>query len=476
MRGGSLEGHWEKIARTFSRSWGIRVVLSGTACHFDGTGTIKIPANADHLKEADQRILEGMLDHEWGHAAEEVEAKEKGHPSIFTVLGRQKSNAMQILVNAFEDIRIETKNGAKYVGVAENLRRMNEFLSKHMGEEARAGRISNWQMLYCGIMSRHYGERPSWISQPIADIIDRMEDIIKDARDAKHAGDCEELAKRVMARLSDILKDAETTEDEHKGLPIEKTQPKSQPKKQDAREGDKKQKPQKAQKQSDHEQEGKPKSEQKSDKNKQGKAEKQSGDKPKESAKPSRDDNNDNDGGDEGGDGAALDGDDEESEDSDNGEGKGAAGDEETDGDESEEGGGEEGGEGEDFDDQDFESDGEGSGGDSGDGETEGSSGDGGGDDDLGDGDTDQAGSSGSQDGASGITQPPDIDGKQPFSSEMKDEAGRLLSQDAKDKDMMDQVREVISKASKQQMMTDRQRHYTHPQVKDRINIVKPKP
>lgn len=124
--GKTLEGSFTKIARAMSKNYDVTVVASGFRCDTDGKSTIRIPFNADDMKESDQQVLHGMLDHEVAHVVEEreaIEAQARGAkvrtPTEMMIACVNRKEKM--MLNVFEDIRIEAKASAKYVGVAENL-------------------------------------------------------------------------------------------------------------------------------------------------------------------------------------------------------------------------------------------------------------------------------------------------------------------------------------------------------------------
>lgn len=116
-----LEGPFTAIARAMSKHWKVRIEPSGTELKTDGE-VIRFPWNADDIDSIPFQVLNGYLDHEVGHIAEEREHRDAEQVTPLTILNRDaKTKALKLLFNAFEDIRMEIKRSRMYPGVAENL-------------------------------------------------------------------------------------------------------------------------------------------------------------------------------------------------------------------------------------------------------------------------------------------------------------------------------------------------------------------
>ena len=80
-----LVGPYAKLAATMSRNWGVEIIPSGYQCSYDGK-RIRIPFTSDHLPESMKPVLDGMVDHETLHAAEDITAVEAGRAARLRVL------------------------------------------------------------------------------------------------------------------------------------------------------------------------------------------------------------------------------------------------------------------------------------------------------------------------------------------------------------------------------------------------------
>ncbi len=207
-------GPFTRIARTISRQWGVNVRLDGLSARTDGT-TIYIPANADDLKGADARILHGYLDHEVAHVTQEVRAKErqvKGEKckSPLQLMKECKTNAEKLMLNVFEDVRIERIASAEYPGIAENLRLLNGHSVDLFRKEVAAGKSQvaqdPWQALAGGIIAAAMGLPMDWVEPEVTDLLTLLEDEIRAATKAQLPEDAWELAQRVIAKLKNFLK------------------------------------------------------------------------------------------------------------------------------------------------------------------------------------------------------------------------------------------------------------------------------
>ena len=229
----SLEGRFGKIARLFSRNYGVTVRMAGTACCTTADGTIWIPANSDDLKEEDKDILEGMLDHEVWHQREEQKAKEKraagvsetSWPAPMAVFKATKNGRERLLLNVFEDIRIEADARKSYVGVADNLLEMHsrlDFTMKTHVKEALEGKrdpktglpkkFDPWWLIGCGISNQAEGRDNAWMPPEYVETLERLRPIIADHVKMVHVGDALDLAKRVLAELKDSIKEEPSEE------------------------------------------------------------------------------------------------------------------------------------------------------------------------------------------------------------------------------------------------------------------------
>lgn len=221
----NLAGPFTKIARTMSSNWGVEVIPSGTRCETDGQ-RIFIPFTADYLPEAQQQILHGHLDHEVSHVMEERAHKDAGRETPLDVMralkkaGGRVNRILMMLLNAYEDIRIEAKNGAKYPGMRENLAKANvhAMAAFRRRTEADRAKASFWGELVCGIIAAARGEDTSWLRPDVAPYLDLIGDELDAIQNARWVQDCLELARqtydKVSAKAAKAMEDEARREDE----------------------------------------------------------------------------------------------------------------------------------------------------------------------------------------------------------------------------------------------------------------------
>jgi cobalamin biosynthesis protein CobT len=204
-----LQSKWERIARVFSRNFGVRVQLSGLRACTDGA-TISLPANADHFRPEDQQVLEGLLDHELSHVKEETEAKERGRQGPLAVMKSLPDSRTKMMFNCFEDIRIEERAARDFPGMAENLRHMNEYLSARGGKMRAEGKLKGsdfWTSLGCYIIAKARGFEDPGTPKSVKMLADGVVgDLIVRSRTAATPQEAAALARECVARMLAVLK------------------------------------------------------------------------------------------------------------------------------------------------------------------------------------------------------------------------------------------------------------------------------
>lgn len=209
-----LEGPFTAIARAMSEKWDIRILASGTELSTDGD-TIRFPWNADDIDAIPFAVLNGYLDHEVGHIREERSHREAGRETPLAIMRRQKNTTMKMLINVFEDIRMEIKYGVDYVGVAQNLHAANlhsvDLFRKRYGDKPD-GRGAFWHTLGCAIILEARGCSTDWVPEDIRPYVSECGPEILASRSAVWGSDSERLAERVYNKVreaaEEILKEA----------------------------------------------------------------------------------------------------------------------------------------------------------------------------------------------------------------------------------------------------------------------------
>jgi cobalamin biosynthesis protein CobT len=210
-----LEGPFTAIARAMAEKWDIRIIPSGTELSTDGE-VIRFPWNADDIATVPFAVLNGYLDHEVGHIREERSHREAGRETPLAIMRRQKNTTMKMLINVFEDIRMEIKYGEDYLGVAQNLHAANlhsvDLFRKRYGDRPD-GRGAFWHTLGCAIILEARGCSTDWVPEDMREYVALCAPEIADSRSAVWGVDSERLAERVFNKVrkaaEDIIKQAE---------------------------------------------------------------------------------------------------------------------------------------------------------------------------------------------------------------------------------------------------------------------------
>jgi len=207
------------IARAMSRNWQVNVVPSGYECCTDGD-TIKYPFNADHLKDADQKVLHGLLDHETAHVADERDHADAGQITPLQLCRKCRTNREKMLLNVFEDIRIEHKYSARYPGMAENLAAAN--LNSVRQYQQKSDHSKNfWHTLGCGIIFAAHGLDTSWMPAEFTPYMDAVADEIAAGPKSRWGSDSLALARSAIKKIGDKAEELEQPE-QQKGEPQQK--------------------------------------------------------------------------------------------------------------------------------------------------------------------------------------------------------------------------------------------------------------
>ena len=209
-----LEGPFTAIARAQSKHWGVTIQASGAALCTDGE-VIKFPWNGDDIETIPFQVLNGYLDHEVGHVAEEREHRSAGKTTPMELMRAQTNVTKRMLLNVFEDIRMELKRGRLYPGVQDNLKATNqhsvETFQKRFGE-GEGERANFWHTLGCGIIMAARGLDTSWMPEGYAPFMALCEPEIEASRTTVWVADNIPLVNGVydkVTALAEALKDYE---------------------------------------------------------------------------------------------------------------------------------------------------------------------------------------------------------------------------------------------------------------------------
>jgi cobalamin biosynthesis protein CobT len=197
-----LEGPFTAIARAMSDKWDVVIKASGTELCTDGD-IIKFPWNADDIDALPFAVLNGYLDHEVGHIVEERKHKEQGRETPLQVMRRLKNPTLKMLLNVFEDIRMEIAFAQDYIGVGENLRAANvhsvELFERRHGGTGSKGNF--WHTLGCGIILQARDCSIDWMPPEYAPYMELVQPEIAASLAATSVQDTERLAQRVYDKV-----------------------------------------------------------------------------------------------------------------------------------------------------------------------------------------------------------------------------------------------------------------------------------
>lgn len=207
-----LIGEFERVARTMASKYDLRVVPSDK-CATDGR-TIYYPGNADMLKGASGNALNGWLDHEVGHITEEDRHLEYGMEAPMSLMKRATTKKKKLLLNTFEDIRMERQKSEEFVGMAENLKASMEYSAKLVLEaekkrEEEGGEMNFWHLYASGAILKSGGYDIDFLPPQVKEAIDMTSDEIEASRYTRWASDNDELASRVLRKLDDAADEKE---------------------------------------------------------------------------------------------------------------------------------------------------------------------------------------------------------------------------------------------------------------------------
>jgi cobalamin biosynthesis protein CobT len=205
-----LIGEFERVARTMASKYDLRVVPSDR-CSTDGR-TIFYPGNAEMLDGASAAALNGWLDHEVGHITEEDRHKENGREVPMDMMKRATTKKKKLLLNAFEDIRMERQKSQEYVGMAENLKASMEHAAKlQMAAEKRredeGGEMNFWHMYAVGVVLKAEGQNVSFMPREIREALETTVEEIEASRFTRWASENEELVNRALRKLDDAAEE-----------------------------------------------------------------------------------------------------------------------------------------------------------------------------------------------------------------------------------------------------------------------------
>ncbi|MGW8177338.1 MAG: cobaltochelatase CobT-related protein, partial [bacterium] len=202
--------------RAQSKHWGVTITPSGSALSTDGE-TIHFPWNSDDITKVPFQVLNGYLDHEVGHVAEEREHRNHGLVTPMDIMRGQRNPTKRMLLNVFEDIRMELKRGKLYPGVQDNLKAANlhsvdTFKKRYSTAEGKSANF--WHTFGCGIIMSARGLDISWLPEGFQPFMDLVEPEIRESTTTTWAQDSIALATRVYDKVKGLAEALEAFKEE----------------------------------------------------------------------------------------------------------------------------------------------------------------------------------------------------------------------------------------------------------------------
>ncbi len=206
-------GKFERLARVFSKNWGVRVLLEGLTPCATNDGRIFLPVNSDDLSHADQQVIEGVLDHEVSHIREEVEAKARkarGEQRITPLeqAGECKDTIEKLIWNCYEDNRIERNARARWPGIADNLRRMARHYVERQQKAFEAQEpVNSWELVGTILAHGSDGDRLEWLPDEMDELLELLRPDLELANQTKDAEECYRLGLWTIEKVRDLMPD-----------------------------------------------------------------------------------------------------------------------------------------------------------------------------------------------------------------------------------------------------------------------------
>jgi hypothetical protein len=210
-----LNGYFERIARVFSRDYGVTVELgrAGSVPMADlETKRIYLPADIEFASPEMRFVIEGLLDHETAHIRAEVEFTGEDRCSkLMEKAVETETKAVPDLFNSYEDARAERDASNSWVGVGDNLLRKNlHYYDEHKEKFSRMEEAGGPPPPAAYFMSAlnfrtRLGELPGWLPDDIREFAGNFEDLFDRADKAWRPRESFELAKETYERIKELI-------------------------------------------------------------------------------------------------------------------------------------------------------------------------------------------------------------------------------------------------------------------------------
>lgn len=200
-----LETAFQKIARIISSQYNINVVIRGTRAYIDmKTRTIVLPSLDSDAVKGIEAVLDGLLDHEVGHA---LFTDEKAVQDA--KLGPQG----QPVWNAIEDPMVERRLSERYYGCGQNLDAANDILFARVEKTwEKMGAWTRLVMALCAVADGRRGVEDYTGDPLIGKLVQLLEPEILESRLARTTADSIKVAKKILEKLHSAAEQPEPEE------------------------------------------------------------------------------------------------------------------------------------------------------------------------------------------------------------------------------------------------------------------------
>ncbi len=192
-----LETVLEKVGRSLSERFGIRVVCRGAQCCTNGR-TIFLPSLPDELPPAMLQIIRGYLDHEAGHLLG------KSNFRILKWFKDKYGAEASHFLNMLEDLRIEEVMRQRFPGSRKNLTAAHRYLIEDAGKSIEPMPVL--RQLAFGVASR--GNRQPdlpFVGPEVRRILDMIQDAVLKAPRCRNTKAIARLAEEAWPVVSQLL-------------------------------------------------------------------------------------------------------------------------------------------------------------------------------------------------------------------------------------------------------------------------------
>lgn len=224
-------GRFQKLARVMSRHYGVQVRFAGHGAKTDGE-TIWLPANSDFLSDEGKLKVHALCDHERLHVTQEIISKDiqagRRSPPVpafasratatrstwespMQIMKRLKDRSVRMMLNVYEDIRIELAVAAAEAGTADNLRRLNQQIIAAKKDEGNF-----WHDIGSGVICLARGLDISWLSMEHQAVVMLLADEVRDSRLTVTPADALVLAERTVTKLRALAEQSKQEQEKRK--------------------------------------------------------------------------------------------------------------------------------------------------------------------------------------------------------------------------------------------------------------------